>query len=133
MFAGENMTNQEKIQFLKAKPPQPCCLADYYVTLLEQFDGLKTNYYDYMITEPINVDGEMKRIETADFDLCCALLTLLLREDHFAQYGCFERRYENGDVKKIIDRMIYVLEDRESEIRRRLQSRAAEYLMFMDD
>jgi len=86
-----------------------------------------------MITEPVNTDEELKRIKTADFDLCCALLTLLLREDHFAQYDCFERRFKSGDVKKITDRMIYVLENREEEIRRRLRSRAAEYLMFLDD
>ena len=127
------MTNREKIELLKIKPSQPCCMADYYQNLLEQIGCLKRQYYDYMITEPINVDEELKRVETADFDLCGALLTLLLREDHFAQYGCFERRYKNGDVQRIIDRMIYVLEDRESEIRKRLQGRAAEYMMFMDD
>ena len=127
------MTNKEKIELLKTKPPTPCCLADYYLNLLEQIGGLKRQYYDYMITVPINSDEELRRVETADFDLCGALLTLLLREDHFAQYGYFDHRYENGDVQKIIDRMIYVLEDRESEIRRRLRGRAAEYLMFMDD
>lgn len=133
MFTGENMTNKEKIELLKVLPSEPCCLADYYQNLLEQIGGLKRQYYDYMITEPINIDEELKRVETADFDLCGALLTLLLREDHLAEYGCFERRAQNGDVKKIINRMIYVLEDRESEIRRRLQGRVAEYLMFMDD
>ncbi|MBQ9849325.1 MAG: hypothetical protein IJO36_01350 [Clostridia bacterium] len=127
------MTNNGKAELLKIKPSQPCCLADYYQNLLEKIGGLKRQYYDYMITEPINVDEELKRVETADFDLCGALLTLLLREDHFAQYGCFERRCEKGDVQRIIDRMIYVLEDRESEIRRKLQCRAAEYLMFIDD
>lgn len=127
------MTNKEKIEILKIKPPMQCCLADYYLSLLEQIGGLKRQYYDYMITEPINVDEELKRVETADFDLCGALLTLLLREDHFAQYGCFECRCEKGDVQKIVDRMIYVLEDRETEIKRRLRGRAAEYLMFMDD
>ena len=111
------MTNREKIELLKTKPSQPCCMADYYQNLLEQIGGLKRQYYDYMITEPINVDEELKRVETADFDLCGALLTLLLREDHFAQYGCFERRCEKGDVQKIVDRMIYVLENREFEIR----------------
>lgn len=127
------MINREKIELLKIKPSQPCCMADYYQNLLEQIGGLKRQYYDYMITEPIDVDEELKRVETADFDLCGALLTLLLREDHFTQYGCFERRCEKGDVQKIVDRMIYVLEDRESEIRRKLQCRAAEYLMFIDD
>lgn len=31
-------------------------------------------------------------------------------EDRFVQYGCFGRRCENGDVKKITDRMIYISE-----------------------
>ena len=127
------MTNKEIIKLLKAKKPDGCSLEMYYQNLLEQIGGLKRQYYDYMITEPINVDEELKRVETADFDLCGALLTLILHEDHFAQYGCFERRCEKGDVQKIVDRMIYVLENRESEIRKRLQGRAAEYLMFLDN
>lgn len=127
------MTNKEKIELLKTNPPAPCCVADYYLSLLEKIGASNLHFYDYMITKPINVDEELKRVETADFDLCGALLTLLIREDYFAQYGCFERRYKNGDVQRIIDRMIYVLEDRESEIRRKLQCRAAEYLMFIDD
>ena len=127
------MTNKERIQLLKAELPNPCCLADYYQDMLDKLGGIKRNYADYMTTEPIDCDAELKRIETANFDLCCALLTLLLREDHFAQYGCFDNRCNNGDVQKIIDRMIVVLEDREAEIKRRLQGRAAEYLMFVDD
>lgn len=127
------MTNKERIQLLKAELPNPCCLADYYQDMLDKLGGIKRNYADYMTTEPIDCDAELKRIETANFDLCCALLTLLLREDHFAQFGCFDNRYKTGDVQKIIDRMIVVLEDREAEIKRRLQGRAAECLMFLDD
>lgn len=127
------MTNKEKIQLLKAELPKVCCLADYYQDLLNKLGGIKRNYADYMTTEPVDCDAELKRIETANFDLCCALLTLLLREDHFAQYGCFDNRYKDGDVQKIIDRMIVVLEDQEAESKRRLQGRAAEFLMFLDD
>ena len=127
------MTNKERIQLLKAELPNPCCLADYYQDMLDKLGGIKRNYADYMTTEPIDCDAELKRIETANFDLCCALLTLLLREDHFAQNGCFDNRYKTGDVQKIIDRMVFVLENREAEIKRRLQGRAAEYLMFLDD
>ena len=36
-----------------------------------------------MTTEPINCNEELKRLESADYDLCSALLTMLLREDHF--------------------------------------------------
>ena len=71
--------------------------------------SIKHYYGDYMITEPINCDEELKRVPTANYDLCCALLTMLFREDHFAQYGCFDQRYENGDVQTIIDRMVDLL------------------------
>ena len=86
-----------------------------------------------MTTAPINCNEELKRTETADYDLCCALLTMLFREDHFAQFGCFDSRYENGDVQKIIDRMIFLLEQKDEYIKRRLSGRAAEYIMFLDD
>lgn len=51
--------------------------------MLEETGDLKTNYWDYMTTEPINCNEELKRLECADYDLCSALLTMLLREDHF--------------------------------------------------
>ena len=108
------MTNKEKLQFLKAEPPKPCCLVDYYQELLEKVGSIKYNYGDFMTTEPINCDEELKRTRTADCDLCCALLTMLFREDHFAQYGCFENRYEKGDVQRIIDRMIFLTEKEDS-------------------
>ena len=128
-----NKLIKEKIELLKTLPPQQCCLADYYQSLLDKLGGLKRNYADYTTTEPIDCDVELKRTETANFDLCCALLTLLLREDHFMEYDCFNNRCNNGDVQKIINRMITVLEAQEQGIKRRLQRRAAEYLMFLDD
>ena len=36
-----------------------------------------------MITEPIDCNEELKRVPGADYELCTALLTMLLREDHF--------------------------------------------------
>lgn len=83
----------------------------YYQDLLESFGDIKKNYGDYMTTSPIDCDAELQRVTTADYDLCCALLTMLLREDHFEEYGCFEHRFENGDVQKIVDRMITLLEE----------------------
>lgn len=108
------MTNNEKLQLLRIKPNEPCCLADYYYGILEQMDAIKYNYCEYMTTEPICCNIELERINEADFELCAALFTMLLREDHFAQYGCFEERCEKGDVQKIIDRMIYLVETEES-------------------
>ena len=62
------------------------------------------DYGSYMVTEPLNVDEELRRVLDADFDLCRALLTLLFREDHFDN-GRFETRVERGDVKLIVERM----------------------------
>lgn len=127
------MTNKEKIELLKAKPPKQCCLEDYYQDLLDKVGSIKRDYGNYMTTNPINCDEELKRTLTADYELCCALLTMLFREDHFAEYGCFENRCEKGEVQKIIDRMIFLLEQKEENIKRRLAGRAAEYMMFKDD
>lgn len=112
------MDNAKMLQLLKKEPPKLCRLADYYYELLGIMGSMKYGYGDYMTTAPINCDEELKRTATADWDLCCALLTMLLREDHFAQYGCFENRCEKGDVQRIIDRMIAVLEYKESEIKK---------------
>ena len=75
---------------------------------LEECEALKTNYYDYMITEPINCDQELLRVPTADYELCCALFTMLLREDHFCE-GSFGRRVRCGQVTTLIERIIELL------------------------
>lgn len=61
-----------------------------------------------MTTTPINCDQELLRLPTADYDLCCALLTMLLREDYFSN-GSFDRRQRRGQVKPIIERIIALL------------------------
>ena len=76
---------------------------------LEKIGVLKCNYYDYMITEPIDCEEELKRLPEADYDVTCALMTMLLREDHFSN-GSFERRYQNGQVVPILERMIQLLQ-----------------------
>ena len=52
---------------------------------------------------------ELKRLECDDYDLCSALLTMLLREDHFCN-GTFAQRVESGQVERIVQRMIKLLE-----------------------
>ena len=76
-----------------------------HIKLLEDLGGLKTNYGDYMITEPIDCNEELKRVSGADYELCTALLTMLLREDHFSN-GFFERRFADGQVLPVLVRMI---------------------------
>lgn len=102
------MTKAEKIRriqgILEVKDPQEGVYAD----LLEAMGDLKTNYGDYMITEPIDCDEELKRVPGADYELCTALLSMMLREDHFAD-GSFDRRFADGQVLPVLVRMRDVL------------------------
>ena len=74
-------------------------------SLLKNLGGLKGNYADYMTTEPINCNEELQRVKNADYELCTALLTAILREDHFNN-GSFERRQCAGQVDEILKRMV---------------------------
>ena len=106
------MTNTEKQRVLQdLKSADSCSVSNYYEAL-ENIGDMKYNYGDYMITEPIECHEELKRLPEADYDLCCALLTMLLREDHICN-GSFERRHRAGDVQPILDRMIALLADGE--------------------
>ena len=79
-----------------------------YYELLEKMDDMKYDYHSYATTEPIDCDKELKCIPTADYELCTALLTMILREDHFSN-GSFEIRQEKGQVDAILNRMIETL------------------------
>lgn len=98
------MNNTEKVKRLQSLC-QEMKNVDCFYKDLEDMGDLKINYYDYMTTAPINCDEELKRLPDADYELCTALLTMILREDHFSN-GSFMRRYEAGQVKMILDRML---------------------------
>ena len=72
---------------------------------------LKNNYGDYMITEPLDYNKELKRIPSADYELCTALLFMILREDHFTN-GSFDWRFADDQVLLVLERMKYVLSTR---------------------
>lgn len=101
------MTNEEKIIKFRQLLSNINVTNSYEV--LEETGDLKTNYRDYMTTGPIKCNEELKRLECADYDLCSALLTMLLREDHFCN-GAFDQRVESGHVEHIVQRMIKLLE-----------------------
>ena len=105
---GTNITNVEKILAIQHAIDHPNTEELYY-DLLDCMGDLKSNYYDYMTTEPINCEIELNRLPAADYDLCAALLTMLLREDHFSN-GALRERYEAGQVDAILYRMIALLE-----------------------
>lgn len=103
------MNNQDKIKAIQAVLSHPGNESIYY-DLLEQLGDLKVNYSDYMVTEPINCNEELQRVPTADYELCTALLTALLREDHFSN-GSFERRKQAGQIDSLLERMVETLQD----------------------
>ena len=106
------MTNTEKQRVLQDLKNADTCSVSSYYEALENIGDMKYNYGDYMVTDPIDCNKELERLTAADYDLCCALLTLLLREDHFCN-GSFERRHRAGEVQPILDRMITLLPDGE--------------------
>ena len=102
------MTKAEKIRKIQGILELKDSRGDLYVDLLKTMGDLKTNYGDYMITEPIDCDEELERIPRADYELCTVLLTMLLREDHFSN-GSFDRRFADGQVLPVLVRMKDVL------------------------
>jgi hypothetical protein len=104
---SDNTCENEKITCIKIMINKELEVSEVY-NLFEKMGDIKYNYRDYMITEPIDVNEELKRVENANYDLCAALLTMILREDHFSN-GSFDERVESGQVRAILERMIKVL------------------------
>ena len=103
----KKMNKYDKVNAIKELIDAPNTSEKYY-DLLENMGDLKTDYHTYATTEPINCDKELERVPKADYELCTALLTMILREDHFSN-GSFERRQRLGQVNAILKRMIETL------------------------
>ena len=101
------MNKYDKVNAIKELIDVPDTAEKYY-ELLENMGDLKTDYHTYATTEPINCDKELERVPNADYELCTALLTMVLREDHFSN-GSFERRQRIGQVNAILKRMLETL------------------------
>ena len=102
------MDISDKISLLKRLSCDTVLRVEFFYDILEECDALKLNYSEYATTHPIDCRQELLRLPTADYDTCCALLTMLLREDHFSN-GSFERRQRAGEVRPIVDKMIALL------------------------
>ena len=102
------MNIKEKIALFQTLNSDEFLREKLFYDILDKCNANKINYVDYMTTHPIECDVELRRLPTADYDLCCALLTMLLREDHFNN-GSFERRQRQGQVKLIVERIIELL------------------------
>lgn len=105
---SDAMSMQEKMLILQELQQKGFVPAEHYYKALERIGDLKNHYCDYMTTEPIHCDKELERLPNANYDLCCALLTMLLREDHFSN-GSFGERYKAGQIQPILQRMIDLL------------------------
>lgn len=121
------METKYKIDLLKKLNQSKIISIGSFYDILERCNALKTNYHDYMTTSPVNADKELLRLATADYDLCCALLTMLLREDHFNN-GSFEKRQRSGEIRPIIERIIELLEQ---ENEKRINSFSEKALDFL--
>lgn len=103
------METSQKISLLRTLSSERVLRTELFYDVLEECQDLKFNYHEYASTHPIDCRQELLRLPSADYDTCCALLTMLLREDHFSN-GSFEQRQRAGQVKPIVDRMITLLE-----------------------
>ena len=102
------MTNSEKCRFFQSLRDSNSISLNNCRETLEKIGDMKYNYGDYLITEPVNYDEELKRLPGADYDLCCALFSMILREDYFNN-GTFTKRRETGEILSILDRMLLLL------------------------
>lgn len=80
----------------------------HFYKVLEEIDAIKINYVSYSSTHPVDVTEELKRLPNVEYESCCAIATMLIRENYFI-YGALEQRVANGDVKRVLMRMIELL------------------------
>lgn len=106
------MNNKDKLILFKKLNQNNDINEIAFYDVLEKTDSM-FNYIKYMTTKPIDCDAELLRVTDADYELCCALLLMLLREDHFNN-GSFERRLRAGQVKPVVDRIIMLLSAEEA-------------------
>ena len=103
------MEPYQKIVLLRSLSGGDMLRTEFFYDTLEKFGYLKLKFSDYASTQPIDCQQELLKLPSADYNTCCTLLTMLLREDHFSN-GSFEERQRAGQVKPIIDRMLLLLE-----------------------
>ena len=108
------MKLDDKIELFKELNSFDDIQVEHFYNALEKCGAIKKNYTEYMTTAPVNCDTELLRLPTADYDLCCALLTMILREDYFNN-GSFKRRQRCGQVNLVIERIINLLVKEKSE------------------
>ena len=101
------MKSADKIKVIEEFISNPN-ISRLYETL-EEIDLIKYNYSEYMTTAPINCDDELRRVHNAEFDEASAIMTMLLREDHFSN-GAIRERHDRGQVIPVLERLVKLLE-----------------------
>ena len=74
------LRKSEKLKKIQLLLNQKNLYEDQYERLLAATGDWKSNYTDYLITEPIDLVEELKRVPEADYELCTALLTMLVKK-----------------------------------------------------
>lgn len=75
-----------------------------FLKSLEKSDLMDSQYYKHLVSEPINIDLELRALGIADYKLARAILTAIMREDHFSN-GSITRRIENGDLLAVLKKL----------------------------
>lgn len=75
-----------------------------FLQSLYKADFMDGQYDKYLSTRPIDVDEELRTLKNADFKRARALLTAIMREDHFSN-GAITRRIENGDLLAVLKKL----------------------------
>ena len=78
------MRKSEKLKKIQLLLNQKNLYEDQYERLLAATGDWKSNYTDYLITEPIDLVEELKQLAMPGghfYELCTALLTMLVKEE----------------------------------------------------
>ena len=121
------MKIEDKVKIFKELRDSKNISVEEVYELLDKCNVIKGNYRDYMTTQPMDCDTELRRTANADYDLCCALVTMLLREDHFCN-GSFERRVLSGQFHLIVERMLEIFKQNPNNQKHSFSEKALESL-----
>ena len=89
-------------------------VTDTYNSVLDEINALVFNYAEWL--GELDVDEQLKKVPQADYNLACAIITMILREDYWSN-GMFEKRLRAGDVRCVIEKMISELENEAEDFR----------------
>lgn len=107
------MTNVEKAKLLQDYKDNNLKDVIKCVDTLDEMGDLKGNYWEILKLQEIESlnqfdDAVEKYAESDNYDELAALLTFLTREEA-VDIGAFQERANKGDVEKVVDRMIKIL------------------------